>query len=83
MGILQYPFFVRWGWGCIRICFHITHFGAFFGGCERCFGFSWVICRLGGKFGSQSILRLQNRWRVFVVGLGFPVWGFGGVLVGC
>lgn len=32
------------------------------------------------KFGSQSILRLQNRGVGFVVGLGFPVGGFGGVL---
>lgn len=60
----------------------IINSGAFFGGCERFFGVSWIICLGGGKFGLQSILRLQNRWCVFVVGLGFPVWGFGGVLAG-
>ena len=54
---------------------------ALFGGCGRCFGVSWVICRLVGKFGLKSILRLQNRDVGFVVGLGFPVGGrVGGAL---
>lgn len=85
MGIHQYPFFVRWGWGCIRICsayldiICVALFGAFFWGCGRRFGVLWVICRLVGKFGLKSILRLQNRGVGFVVGLGFPVGG----LVGC
>ena len=57
----------------------IVLFGAFFGGCGRCFGVSWVICRLGEKLGSKSILRLQNSGVGFGVGFGFPVGG----LVGC
>ena len=69
MGILQYPFSVWWGWGYPHLFPLIVHFGAFFGGCGRFFGVSWIICRLGGKLGLQSILRLQ------IVGLGL-VWGW-------
>ena len=57
----------------------IVNSGAFFGGCERCFGVSWIICQHGGKFGSQSLLRLHNRGVGFVVALAFPVGGLVGV----
>ena len=70
-------------WGLLPAVPSIVNSGAFFGGCERCFVVSWIICQHGGKFGSQSILRLHNRCVGFVVGLGFPVGGLVGVLVGC
>ena len=75
--------FVPLIWSLLPAVPLIVNSEAFFGGCERCFVVSWVICQLVGEFGSQSILRLHNRCVGFVVGLGFPVGGLVGVLVGC
>ena len=72
--------FVPLIWSLLPAVQSIVNSGAFFGGCERCFGVSWIICQHGGKFGLKSILRLHNRCVGFVMGLGFPVGGFGGVL---
>lgn len=58
----------------------IVNSGAFFGGCERCFGVSWIICRLVGKFGLQSILRLQIGVLGLWWGLVSLLGGVGGVL---
>ena len=74
------PFFLSVGVGGIRSCSAYRQFWGVLWGLWAVFWLFVGKYMALHKFGSQSILRLQNRGVGFVVGLGFPVGGLGGVL---